>query len=138
MPRPGALPTWGVGGTVSPVGTEGAAHGPIYRFFVKPTLGYPSGDGESEILRRWVDRLDSTPQSGQDLDGPEEILALQQVPETVQVGDDMLRYISESCPVIREDPRVRVGVSPRGTQRLLECTRARAVIEGRGYASRTT
>jgi MoxR-like ATPase len=35
----------------------------------------------------------------------------------------------------RDDRRVEVGVSPRGTQRLFETARARAVIAGREYVT---
>jgi MoxR-like ATPase len=124
--------------TQNPVEQEGTFPLPeaqVDRFFVKTSLGYPGDDGEYEILRRRVGRVDSTPKAEQVLEGPEQVKALQQVPETVRVGDDMLRYISELCPMTREDHRVRVGVSPRGTQRLLECTRARSVIKSRDFAT---
>ena len=35
----------------------------------------------------------------------------------------------------RADGRVEVGVSPRGVQRLFEASRARAVVEGRGFVT---
>jgi MoxR-like ATPase len=35
----------------------------------------------------------------------------------------------------RTDRRVEVGVSPRGTQRLLEASRARAVLAGREFVT---
>jgi MoxR-like ATPase len=35
----------------------------------------------------------------------------------------------------RDDGRVKAGVSPRGTQRLFEVTRAYAALGGRGYAT---
>ncbi|SNZ17082.1 MoxR-like ATPase [Natronoarchaeum philippinense] len=124
--------------TQNPVEQEGTFPLPeaqVDRFFVKTSLGYPDNDGEVEILRRRVGRMDSTPQAEQVMDDPEEVLALQEVPERVRTEDDMLNYISEVCRMTREDHRVQTGVSPRGTQRLLECTRARAVIEAREYAT---
>jgi MoxR-like ATPase len=124
--------------TQNPVEQEGTFPLPeaqVDRFFVKTSLGYPDEEGEVEILRRRIGRTDSTPSASQVMEDPEEVVALQQVPETVRVDEDLLVYLSEVCRMTREDHRVRVGVSPRGTQRLLECTRARAVIEGREYAT---
>lgn len=124
--------------TQNPVEQEGTFPLPeaqVDRFFVKTSLGYPNGDGELEILRRRVGRHESTPEAEPVLEGTEQVQALQSVPESVSVEEDMLAYISELCRMTREDHRVRVGVSPRGTQRLLECTRARAVIQGRDYAT---
>ncbi|PSQ34198.1 ATPase [Halobacteriales archaeon SW_10_66_29] len=65
-----------------------------------------------------------------DADG---VRRLQAVPESVTVDDDILDYIVDVVEQTRTDARVEVGVSPRGTQRLLEAARARAVIEGRSF-----
>jgi MoxR-like ATPase len=124
--------------TQNPVEQEGTFPLPeaqVDRFFVKTSLGYPDDEGELEILRRRAGRTQSTPESGQVMDSPEEVQALQNVVETVQTDEDLLVYLKEICRMTREDHRVRTGVSPRGTQRLFECTRARAVIEGRDYAT---
>jgi len=124
--------------TQNPVEQEGTFPLPeaqVDRFFVKTSLGYPDDDGEVEILRRRVSRDDSTPTANQVMDDPSEVVALQKVPETVQVKEDLMVYLSEVTRMTREDHRVRVGVSPRGTQRLLECARTQAVIEGREYVT---
>jgi MoxR-like ATPase len=124
--------------TQNPVEQEGTFPLPeaqVDRFFVKTELGYPDEEGDLRILRRRADRTESTPSAGRVLDSAEEVLALQQVPEQVRVVEEMLVYLTEICRMTREDHRARVGVSPRGMQRLFECTRARAVIEGREYAT---
>jgi len=124
--------------TQNPVEQEGTFPLPeaqVDRFFVKSSLGYPDDEGELEILERRAGRRESTPQAEQVMDSPQEVLALQEVAEDVQTKQDLLVYLKEVCRMTREDHRVRVGVSPRGTQRLFECTRARAVIEGRDYAT---
>ncbi|WP_276255856.1 AAA family ATPase [Halomontanus rarus] len=124
--------------TQNPVEQEGTFPLPeaqVDRFNVKTSLGYPNDEGELEILKRRAGRLDSTPSAGSVMDSAEEVIALQQVAESIRASEDLLVYIREVCRMTREDHRVRVGVSPRGTQRLFECTRARAVIEGREYAT---
>ena len=124
--------------TQNPVEQEGTFPLPeaqVDRFFVKTSLGYPDDEGEEEILNRRLGRVQSTPEAGQVMDNPEEVVALQKVPETVTLDQDMVSYLAAIARLTREDHRVRVGVSPRGTQRLLECTRAKAVIAGRDYAT---
>jgi MoxR-like ATPase len=124
--------------TQNPVEQEGTFPLPeaqVDRFMVKTRLGYPEHAGERELLERRIGRTDQVPEAEPVLEGAEEVLALQQVPETIHVDDDMLDYIPNVAEATREDHRVRVGVSPRGTQRLLEAVRTRAVMEGREYAT---
>ncbi|MFB6295333.1 MAG: AAA family ATPase [Halobacteriales archaeon] len=124
--------------TQNPIEQEGTFPLPeaqVDRFMVKTELGYPDKDGEVELLRRRAGRVDQIPAAEQVLSGGEEVISLQEVPESVHVDDDVLDYVAEIARRTREDSRVRVGVSPRGTQRLFEAARARAVIEGRAYAT---
>jgi MoxR-like ATPase len=123
--------------TQNPVEQEGTFALPeaqVDRFTVKTSIGYPSADGERELLRRRAGREDRSPAVEAVL-SREGVRTLQRVPERVRVDEDLLGYISELSRATREDPRVTVGVSPRGTQRLFEAARARAVIEGREYVT---
>lgn len=123
--------------TQNPVEQEGTFVLPeaqIDRFTVKATMGYPSYDGEAELLSRRESREEQSPSIEPAL-SKEQVQELQQVPETVRVDDDLHTYILEICRATRDDPRVSVGVSPRGTQRLFEAARARAVITGREYVT---
>jgi len=123
--------------TQNPVEQEGTFPLPeaqMDRFNIKSSIGYPDIDGEVELLRRRNDRTVATPEAGKVLD-LDRVRALQQVPETVTVTEDMLQYIAEVSRATREDHRVSVGMSPRGTQRLYEAARAQAVIEGRTYVT---
>jgi MoxR-like ATPase len=123
--------------TQNPVESEGVFPLPeaqIDRFAVKASLGYPSHEGELEILRRRLDRGTRSPVVNPVL-SVETVRALQQAPERVAVDDDVLEYVARLTRTTRDDRRVRVGVSPRGTQRLLEATRAHAVIRGREFVT---
>ena len=53
--------------------------------------------------------------------------------EKVQIDDSIIEYIVEIINRTREDPRVRVGSSPRGAQSLFKLSRALAVLSGRDY-----
>lgn len=124
--------------TQNPVEQEGTFPLPeaqVDRFLVKDTLGQPDREGKVELLRRRADRFQSIPEAEPMIDDPERILALQGVPERISVHEDLLGYMAEIIERTHEDHRSRVGVSPRGLQRLFEASRARAVIEGNEYVT---
>ncbi|MFB6141866.1 MAG: AAA family ATPase [Halorientalis sp.] len=123
--------------TQNPVEQEGTFPLPeaqVDRFAVKSSIGYPDFEGERELLRRRAERASRSPTIESAL-SPERVAALQAVPETVRVDDDVVTYLLELARATRGDQRVSVGVSPRGTQRLFETARARAVIDGREYVT---
>jgi len=66
---------------------------------------------------------------------PENVMKLRQVPESVTVDQDLLEYVVTLARETRNDGRVEVGVSPRGTQRLFEAARAYATISGRDFVT---
>ncbi|MCD2204106.1 AAA family ATPase [Halobacterium sp. KA-6] len=123
--------------TQNPVEQEGTFRLPEAqrdRFAVKAGIGYPDRAGERELIDRRADRQTTTPEVSQVV--PDDALAdLQQVPETVSVSDGVRDYVVDIGRATREDDRVEVGVSPRGTQRLFEVARARAVVQGRDYVT---
>ena len=53
--------------------------------------------------------------------------------EEVEVDSRILRYMVEIVQQTREDPRVLVGSSPRGSLGLLKLSRALALLSGRDY-----
>lgn len=122
--------------TQNPVEQEGTFPLPeaqIDRFLVKDTLGQPDTDGKVELLRRRAARTESIPTASPVVDDPQRIVELQQVPEQIEVHEDLHAYMTEIVELSHEDHRVDVGVSPRGLQRLFEAARARAVMNGREY-----
>jgi MoxR-like ATPase len=123
--------------TQNPVEQEGTFPLPeaqVDRFAVKAAVGYPDEDGEVELLRRRADRRARSPGVEAVLDGTA-VTALRETPEDVRVDADLLRYMARLTRATREDRRVQVGVSPRGTQRLFEVSRAHAVVQGREYVT---
>ncbi|MDS0277548.1 MoxR family ATPase [Halomicroarcula sp. S1AR25-4] len=123
--------------TQNPVDMEGTFELPeaqVDRFLAKSSIGYPDDEGEVELLRRRAGRTDQSPSVEAVLDS-DRVEALRTVPETVTVDDDLLAYMAGIARSTREDYRVEVGVSPRGTQRLFEAARAMATIEGREFVA---
>ncbi|AUG47998.1 ATPase [Haloarcula taiwanensis] len=123
--------------TQNPVDMEGTFELPeaqVDRFLAKTSLGYPDDEGEVELLRRRAGRTTQSPTVEPILDAAS-VTELRSVPETVTVDDDLLQYMADLVRATRDDYRVDVGVSPRGTQRLFEATRAMATIAGREYVA---
>jgi MoxR-like ATPase len=124
--------------TQNPVEQEGTFPLPeaqVDRFIIKSQIGYPEIEGEVELMRRRLGRVEQAPSASQVIEDIDEVRALQRVPEDVHLDEDMLQYIAQVTHATREDNRVRVGVSPRGTQRLMEAVRASAAMDGREFGT---
>ena len=121
--------------TQNPVEQEGTFPLPeaqMDRFVAKAGIGYPDEAGELDLLRRRAGRDTRSPTVEAVLDA-ERIETMKQAPEEVRVEGGLLQYMVSIARATREDRRVEVGVSPRGTQRMFEAARARAVVKGREY-----
>ncbi|RNJ25770.1 AAA family ATPase [Halosegnis longus] len=104
------------------------------RFSVKTSMGYPDTDGEIELLKRRLDRMEQSPSVETVLD-TERVVGARDAPEQVRIEEDLLAYMVDVTQATRSDRRVEVGVSPRGTQRLLEATRAAATLADRDFVT---
>lgn len=117
---------------VEMAGTFELPEAQVDRFLVETAIGYPDEAGETELLRRRAARETRSPRTRRVL-STERVRTLQTVPERVRVAEDVLSYMVAIARTTRERPECAVGVSPRGTQRLFEAARARAVLSGREY-----
>ncbi|WP_424004657.1 AAA family ATPase [Haloarcula salina] len=123
--------------TQNPVEQEGTFRLPEAqrdRFSVKTSLGYPDVDGEMGLLEQRANRRTISPSVEPAVD-PETVRALRDLVEDVRVDTKVRRYIVDLARRTREDRRTKIGVSPRGVQRVFETVRASAVIGGRTYAT---
>ena len=66
---------------------------------------------------------------------PARVVAMQQAIEDVYVDPAVRMYMVEIVARTREDPRVLVGSSPRGSQALLKTGRAAAAMRGRDFVT---
>ncbi len=121
--------------TQNPIEYEGTYPLPeaqVDRFMIKLSVGYPSKEGEIDMLkRRILRRADDVELKS--LATPDVIIDSQQAIEDVYVSDEILKYIVNIVRATRNHNYVEVGVSPRGTLALLKLSRVKAVIEGRDY-----
>jgi len=63
----------------------------------------------------------------------DEVLSLQETVRAVAVEESVGRYVVDLVAATRSDPRLKLGVSPRGSLMLFRAAQACAVTEGRGY-----
>ena len=122
--------------TQNPIESEGTYPLPdaqLDRFMMKLSVGYPGRPIERAILikrkQRGKDEHDLKA-----ITSSEKLHKMQESLEKVQVDDSIIEYIVEIIHRTREDPRVKVGSSPRGAQSLFKLSRALAVLNGRDYA----
>lgn len=121
--------------TQNPIEYEGTFPLPeaqLDRFLVKLAVGYPSLNDEQEILRRRRERQQDEVEICAVVDTPS-LLGMRQAVENVFVDPDIERYIASLVHATRQDKRVVVGSSPRGSLALLKLARAQAALEGRSY-----
>ena len=123
--------------TQNPVEQEGTYPLPeaqLDRFMFKMSVGYPDRADEDEILRRRITRG----KDAVDVDvitDPQRVIAMQQACEDIYVDPALRMYMVEVVTRTREDPRVLVGSSPRGSQALLKTSRAAAALRGRDFVT---
>ena len=121
--------------TQNPIEYEGTFPLPeaqLDRFAMKLAVGYPSPGEELEILRRRRERQRDEVDLAH-VAGVGELLEMRQAVERVFVEPDLEDYIMRLVLATRQDKRVAVGASPRGSLALLKLARARAALEGRDY-----
>lgn len=129
LPRP-----FFVMATQNPIELEGTFPLPeaqLDRFLLRIRLGYPSLKEEKEILGRFQEKdpLEDLAQVAT----PEEICGLQEARKKIHVSDPVREYISLIVAATREDPRVRLGASPRGSLGLMRTGQAAAALRGRSF-----
>ena len=121
--------------TANPIEYEGTYPLPeaqLDRFLLRVSFGYPTKDGEWEVLRRRMVRHREEAQLEPVIDA-RALLGMQASLESVAVEDSVGRYMVEIASATREHPHVLVGSSPRGSLALMLLSRARAALDGRDY-----
>lgn len=120
--------------TQNPVDNQGTFPLPeaqMDRFMMKIRMGYPSSEESVEILRRTVTSLSVADLSA--IISREQLLEAQSTYTSVQIDEDLLRYIIRLTEATRQHPELSLGVSPRGAQALLKASQAWAGLHGRDF-----
>lgn len=112
-------------------GTYPLPEAQLDRFLVQLNVGYPDLETEVGILYSQVEShpLERvTPVLSRD-----ELIALQTAVRGVQIDQSISRYLVEIVQATRDDGRLRLGVSPRGSLMLFRAAQAAAFLAGRDY-----
>ena len=123
--------------TQNPVEQEGTYRLPeaqLDRFLMKINLGYPSANGEVDILRRFKDAVDKPDlsQVGKVVDAST-LKSLQEVIKNIHVEDQMYTYIASLVQETRQHPKIYLGGSPRASLAILKTAKVTAAMMGRDF-----
>jgi MoxR-like ATPase len=132
LPRP-----FHVIATANPIEYEGTYPLPeaqLDRFLIRVAFGYPSKEEEWRVLQQRMERRTETITVSPVLDA-EQLLAIQQVAETIEVSESVGRYCVDLVDATRFHQHLLVGSSPRGALALVLVARAYALLHHRDYVT---
>ncbi|MDH5201657.1 MAG: MoxR family ATPase [Nitrospirota bacterium] len=103
------------------------------RFMMHLKIGYPETEAEKKALLmgssfQYIDNL-------QPVITCNEILMMQKEAEKTRLDKDLLEYMHKIITMTRKDDRIRLGVSPRGGQFLVNAVKAHAYFLGKDYVT---
>jgi len=104
------------------------------RFLMKTTVGYPSYDDEIIILQNRIARKKEDFKLKQILSA-NELTNLQNEVENVTISQPIIEYIVKLVSETRNNPKISVGSSPRGSLGLLSASKSWAYINGRNFVN---
>lgn len=113
-------------------GTYALPEAQLDRFMVRLSPGYPSEQGEVDILVGRVQRQAEIATVEPVIDAAT-VRELQLAVERIHVDADLARYCVDLVRATRGAPNVEVGASPRGSLALMLLGRALAALDGRDY-----
>ena len=112
-------------------GTYALPENQLDRFLMRLSLGYPGAADERRILKTRpattvLDTLEAVITR-------EELVELQARTDRVEIDNAILDYIVRFAQATRDDDRLRLGLSPRGSLALAQAARATALFHAREY-----
>ena len=120
--------------TQNPLDMEGTFPLPeaqLDRFLMKISLGYPSEKEESDIILRF--HKEGYSENIQPVANGETIKDMEKFSASVKVEENIRDYIISIVRATRENDKLIVGASPRGSLGLYKCSQANAALHGRDY-----
>ncbi len=121
--------------TENPIELEGTYPLPeaqVDRFLLRLSVGYPTPEEERAIVERRRVRAPEAAEVPAVTDRAT-WLDLQRSVESIELHPSLEEYLVALVRATRDDPRVDVGASPRGSLALARVARARALLEGRSF-----
>ncbi len=130
-------PQFFVVATQNPLELEGTYPLPeaqLDRFLMRVRVGYPDEAAEREMLTRTHARA-GKPVKVNAAVTLEELMALQRQAAEVKCDPSIVEYVLKLVRATREDPRLKLGASPRSGQGLLAAAKARAALLQKDYVT---
>ncbi|KLU06607.1 MoxR-like ATPase [Rhodopirellula islandica] len=120
--------------TQNPAGFEGTFPLPesqLDRFLFRLTMDYPDMESEIDLL---LDQSEAEPVAGlKPVMHADELTLLQTWVRQIRTDRKVAAYVVDLATATRQDSRLRVGCSPRGSKMLMRASQARAVLMGRDF-----
>jgi MoxR-like ATPase len=104
------------------------------RFLLSLNIGYPDTEAESLILENQR-RLSHPVTDIKPAAKAEEIASLQKAVCNIHVDPLVKEYLLALVTATRNEPRLRIGISPRGSLALYRCAQAYAAVQNRDYVT---
>ncbi len=98
------------------------------RFLTSISLGYPSQDAELHLLGDYGVATQAAPAA---VLSKEILRELRAACDSVFLHEDLARYIVEISRASRDEPNIKLGVSPRASMHLATACKAYALVKGR-------
>ena len=98
------------------------------RFLTSISLGYPDIDAELHLLGEYSEAAKHDPVAVLDKGS---VAALRDACDEVHLHIDLARYIVTLARATREDPNIKLGISPRGSMHLASACKGYALVKGR-------
>ncbi|MDD6799165.1 MAG: MoxR family ATPase [Firmicutes bacterium] len=113
------------------IGTYPLPEAQLDRFMIRLTIGYPSPEDETEIIRarRTSNPLDFV----QPVSSRGVIKLIRAVAQHIKVSESLCRYMVDLVSCTRNDKLIALGASPRATLMLMRMSQAYAFMQKREY-----
>jgi MoxR-like ATPase len=112
-------------------GTYPLPESQLDRFLLRIRMGYPGRSSEKDIMQR--DGASALEAMGGAVMDAADVDRLQEAVSKVRAEDAILEYALDIVERTRNDERLLLGVSPRGSVMLHRAAQARAFLDGRDY-----
>ena len=112
-------------------GTQALPDSQLDRFIVKLSMGYPSMEGQVEMLIEddgtdLIEKVNS-------VISVEELVSMRRKVAQTMLDAKVAEYIARLCDATRKNDKIVCGISPRGAKALANMSKAHAFMEERDY-----
>ncbi len=122
--------------TQNPIDYEGTyplIEAQLDRFLLKLTIGYPSTEQETTLLLK--ENINDAIHDVNPVLNSMQIKQLKELVMDVHIDTQIVDYILKIVHATRNHPKIKLGISPRGSIALVQATKAYATIKGRNYCT---